>query len=273
MSLSNLLVHLNGDARSAARLELAVALARRTGARPVGIFSQLAPAHQVGLVSDWPPAEYKAAAEASRAGFAEATQGLDAEWKDLNRGAEEEIVPQLIDFARHFDLVLLGQPRGEDALTPPDLAERVIVNSGRPVLVLPYAGDFTDVGARPIFAWSDSRASARGFSDGVMLTPASAEALVVGLSKPEDAAGFAYQKESLNLAVAHLAAHKISARSEQLALSEIGLMDALLNRASDHGADLLAIGAFGGGGYPLFSRGSGSRYMLKHMTLPVLFSH
>jgi len=50
-------------------------------------------------------------------------------------------------------------------------------------------------------------------------------------------------------------------------------MDALLNRAADHGADLLVIGAFGGGGYPLFSRGSGSRYMLKHMTLPVLFSH
>ena len=43
-------------------------------------------------------------------------------------------------------------------------------------------------------------------------------------------------------------------------------MDALLNRAADHGADLLAIGAFGGGGYPLFSRGGGSRYMLKHMT-------
>jgi len=66
------------------------------------------------------------------------------------------------------------------------------------------------------FAWSDSRASARGFSDGVMLTPR-ARRPWSRLSKPEDAAGFAYQKESLNLAVAQLAAHKISARSEQLA--------------------------------------------------------
>jgi len=49
-------------------------------------------------------------------------------------------------------------------------------------------------------------------------------------------------------------------------------MDALLNRASDHGADLLAIGAFAAAVIPCFSR-SGSRYMLKHMTLPVLFSH
>ncbi len=273
MSISNLLVHLNGDERSALRLKLAADLARSNSARLVGIFSQLAPARQVGLVADWPPAEYSAASKASQAAFAEATQGLDAEWKDLNRGADEEIVPLLIDLARHFDLVVLGQPRGENALTPPDLAERVIVNSGRPVLVLPYAGDFAGVGARPIFAWSDSRCSARGFRDGMMLVAKGAEALVIGLSKPEDAAGFAYQKESLNLAVAHLAAHKICARPEQLALSEIGLMDALLNRAADHGADLLAIGAFGGGGYPLFSRGSGSRYMLKHMTLPILFSH
>ena len=106
-----------------------------------------------------------------------------------------------------------------------------------------------------------------------MLVAQGRRGLVVGLAKPDDAAGFAYQKESLRLAVAHLAAHKIRAKPEQLALSEIGLMDALLNRAADHGADLLALGAFGGGGYPLFSRGSGSRYMLKHMTLPMLFSH
>ncbi len=93
--------------------------------------------------------------------------------------------------------------------------------------------------------------------------------MVVGLSKPGDAAAINYQKDSLKLAVAQLAAHGVEAKAEQLALSEIGLMDALLNRAADYGADLLALGAFGGGGYPLFSRGSGSRYMLKHMTLPI----
>jgi nucleotide-binding universal stress UspA family protein len=50
-------------------------------------------------------------------------------------------------------------------------------------------------------------------------------------------------------------------------------MDALLNQAADHSADLLVIGAFGGQGYPRFSRGSGSKFMLKHMTVPVLLSH
>jgi nucleotide-binding universal stress UspA family protein len=273
MPLCNLLVHLDSSERSSARLNLAAGIARVQGAKLTGLFAQITPPHQVGLVAEWPPLDYAEAAAASRAAFAAATAGLEAEWQDLNRGEEGEVVKLTTDFARHFDLIVLGQRRSDDPLTPPDFAEQLIINAGRPVLVIPFAGTFGQVGTRPVFAWSDSRSSARGFYDGMMLIPPGAAALVVGLSKPEDAQGFAYQKESLRLAVGQLAAHKISALPEQLALSEIGLMDALLNRAADHGADLLAIGAFGGGGYPLFSRGSGSRYMLKHMTLPVLFSH
>jgi nucleotide-binding universal stress UspA family protein len=273
MPLCNLLVHLDSGERSSARLKLAADIARAQNARLTGLFAQITPPHQIGLVSEWPPHDYAEAAKASRAAFATATAGLEAEWRDLNRGDEGEVVKLATDFARHFDLIVLGQRRSDDSLTPPDFAEQLIINAGRPVLVLPYAGTFSQVGTRPVFAWSDSRSSARGFYDGMMLAAPGAEALVVGLSKPEDAQGFAYQKESLRLAVAQLAAHKISALPEQLALSDIGLMDALLNRAADHGADLLAIGAFGGGGYPLFSRGSGSRYMLKHMTAPMLFSH
>jgi nucleotide-binding universal stress UspA family protein len=273
MPLCNLLIHLTGDDKTDARLRFAADLARSRGEGLTGLFARIAPPRQVGVVSDWPPADYLEAATASRAAFAAATQGVDADWQDLNRGAEAELIPQFVDFCRHFDLIVLGQPRGDDPLTPPDLAEQVIVQSGRPVLVLPFAGEFERVGTRPIFGWSDSRSSARGFYDGMMLAADGAEAVVVGLSKPGDAQAVTYQKESLRLAVAHLAAHKIIAQHEQLSLSEIGLMDALLNLAADRGSDLLAIGAFGGGGYPLFSRGSGSRYMLKHMTLPVLFSH
>jgi nucleotide-binding universal stress UspA family protein len=273
MPLCNLLVHLDSGERSAARLKLAADIARSRGARLTGLFAQVAPAHQVGVVTDWPTADYTRAADASRAAFLAATGGLDAEWHDLNRGDEGEMLQLATDFARHFDVIVLGQRHADNQLTPPDFAEQLILNTGRPVLVVPHAGVFEQVGARPVFAWSDSRCSARGFFDGMTLVAPGADTIVVGLAKPDDAAGLSYQKESLRLAVAQLAAHKVPAKLEQLALSEIGLMDALLKRAADHKADLLAIGAFGGRGYPLFSRGSGSRYMLKHMTVPVLFSH
>jgi nucleotide-binding universal stress UspA family protein len=273
MSLCNILVHLNDAERTDARLRIAVDLARQCGARLTGVFARVTPPHQVGVVAEWPTADYLKMAAASQAAFTAATQGIAAEWLDLNRFDESQIVQQTIDIARHFDLVVLGQYQAGDMTTPPDLAEELIVRSGRPALVIPYIGEFQHVGTRPVFAWSDSRSSARGFSDGLLLAAKGAEALVVGLTKPGDVGAAAYQKESLKFAVAQLAAHGVAGLAEQLVLSDIGLMDALLNRAADHGADLLAIGAFGGGGYPLFSRGSGSRYMLKHMTLPVLFSH
>jgi len=273
MNLRSILVHLTASPRCEARLNLAVDLARRNGARLTGLFSQIAPPHRVGMAAEWPSQEYRDAAEIARAAFARATDGIDAHYQDLNRGSEEDLAPQFVDYSRHFDLVVLGQRKPDNSLIPPDLPEQIIVQSGRPVLAVPYVGGFSSVGARPVFAWSDSRASARALSDATPLTGPQSAALVVSLAKPGDDQALAYRHKSLELAAEHLAHHGVTAQTEQIVLGEIGLMDALLNRAADHGADLLVMGAFGGGGYPLFSRGSGSRYLLKHMTLPVLFSH
>ena len=63
-----------------------------------------------------------------------------------------------------------------------------------------------------------------------------------------------------------------SQRLQEL-IEEIKLMDTLLNQAADHSADLMAIGAFDHAGIAFFGRGSGTRYILRHMTLPVLFAH
>ena len=273
MPFRTLVVHLCGDEKSSQRLRFAAGIARSLGARLTGLFARLAVVPPVGVSVGDAPADYAQAEAAARAEFEQVAQGLEGGFQDLRRFAEADLISQMVDYSRHFDLVVLGQGKTRTDLVPPDLAEQIIVLSGRPALVLPEVGEFSGVGKRPIFAWSDSRSSARGFADGLGLVKPGADALIVSLSKPEDKDVLAYRKQSLNLAAAHLAAHGVTARTEQLALSEIGLMDALLNRASDHSADLLAIGAFGGGGYPLFSRGSGSRYMLKHMTLPVLFSH
>jgi nucleotide-binding universal stress UspA family protein len=273
MTLRSILLHLTASPRCEARLKLTVELARRNGARLTGLFAQVGAPHRVGVAAEWPSKEYREAADIARAAFVRATEGLDARFQDLNRGAEEDLVPQFIDYSRHFDLVVLGQRKPDNSLIPPDLLEQIIVQSGRPVLIVPYAGGFDTVGTRPVFAWSDSRACARAFADGLRLVDAKSDALVVSLSKPDDEQGLAYRRRSLALAAEHLAAHGVKAQTEQVLLGEIGLMDALLNRAADHGADLLVMGAFGGFRYPLFARGTGSRYLLKHMTLPMLFSH
>lgn len=56
-------------------------------------------------------------------------------------------------------------------------------------------------------------------------------------------------------------------------LTPFGFLDMLLNRVTDRGADLLVMGAHGQIGPPFISRGTGTRYILKHMTVPALMSN
>lgn len=270
MTLRNILVHLDSGGLTAERLHFATNLAARHQARLVGVFAQLSAPYRVGIVSKWPSEEYQQASAASRAAFEAATAGLAAaEWMDLNRGGEHEILRLMTDLARHFDVTILGQQEaGPSRQVPADMCEEIILESGRPALVIPYAGQFHTIGHRPFVAWTDARSAARALNDAVPLMSADADALVVSVLREDDT-----RHPSLDMTITHLRCHGMSARAEGLILQDFGLMDLLLSRVADHSADMMVIGAFGGYGLPLLNRGSGTRFLLRHMTVPVLFSH
>lgn len=270
MSLSSIIVHLDSGPRTAIRLDICVRLAERHGARLIGVFARLAPPHRVGVVGRWPSAEYQADAAASRMAFTAATAGLAAaEWIDLNRGAEPEVLGRFTLLARTADLVVLGQHDPEHAVpVPVDLVEHVVTEAGRPVLVVPFAGDFPSLGQRPFLAWHDGAQAARAAHDGLALLPAGAAVRVVSVARDGAPA-----PESVPYLLAHLAARGFAAIAEHLVTDDAGLMDALLARVADHGADLMMMGAFSGQGLPFLGRGSGTRFILRHMTVPVLLSH
>jgi nucleotide-binding universal stress UspA family protein len=265
MALKNLLVHLDTGPRVAERLALAVRLAERHQARLTGVFGQLAEAHRVGVVADWPPAVYAEAAAISRTAFSSTSGSLrDAEWIDLNRGGEDEILHRLGVLAAYFDMMVVGQ-HDESArrIVPSDLASHVCNASGRPVLVVPYAGHFPDVGRRPMFAWSESASAARALEDGLTLVTPDADALVLYAYEREQRSEFAER------AVKHLESHGIAAQFEPFALEDETTMDVLLNFASDHGADLMTLGLGGHAGLSLFDRGR-PKPTLRELTVPVL---
>ena len=269
MALANILVHVDSKPRASARLALAVTVAARHGARVTGLFAEKAEAHRVGTVATWPSEAYVAAAEAARTLFSEATAALGgrAAFLDLNRGSDAEILRRFVDIARTFDLVILGQTE-EGGPAPSKLPEHVIVESGRPVLVVPYVGAYPDVGARPLFAWRSTRGAARAVGDSLALLKDQAEGLVVEVTRKADD-----QDEFANLLIANLATHKVPARYEHFLIDEVDVMDTLLSAAADHAADLIVIGAFDAGSHGLFGQGAGTRYILAHMTAPVLFGH
>ncbi|WP_333825846.1 universal stress protein [Pinisolibacter sp.] len=269
MTLANILVHLDSSPRCAVRTALAVKLAARHGARLTGLFAETSHAHQVGVVVSWPSEDHLARAGAAEKAFTEvaASLGDKARFLDVNRGSEHEILVRATEIARHFDLVILGQIE-EGGRVPGDLPEQIVLECGRPVLMIPYAGHFDDIGHRPIFAWHRSRGAARALCDALPLVQPKAEAQVVQAGRHGDPTD-----EFSHLLLDQLAAHGVTAHYHTAVVEEVKLMDTLLNQAADHSADLMAIGAFDHTGFAFLGRGSGTRYVMRHMTLPVLFSH
>jgi nucleotide-binding universal stress UspA family protein len=255
-------------ANAAVRLELAVRLAGQHGARLIGVFGQRAAAQRVGVVATWPSAEYVEARDASKAAFAKATAGLArAEWIDVNRGSDAEVLRQVTNLARHADLVILGQrEHGGNTLLPEDFVMEVIVDCGRPVLVVPYAGDFKEVGKRPMIAWNDAREAAHALNDALPLLGQRGRLGAVLRQPPRGC------RRLLQWRRAPPRRPRRQGQAEVLVVEDFGIMDLLLNRVSDRSADLLVMGAHGQIGFPFVSRGAGTRYILQHMTVPVLMS-
>jgi len=269
MALKNVMVHLDQDPRTSERLKLAVALAKQHGARLVGVFGQRARAMRVGVVASWPTPEFTQACDDSKALFAQATADLPgAEWRFINRGSHAEVLRLFIDLARHTDLVILGQHEQGKENIHDDLAAEVIVGSGRPVLVVPYVGSFEGIGKCPLIAWNNAPEAARALNYALPLIEGCELAHVLSVSARKD------DCESTSTEIAsHLATHGIKVKADVFVVEDFGIMDMVLNRASDRGTDLLVMGAHGNMGFPFESRGAGTRYILQHMTLPVLMSN
>jgi nucleotide-binding universal stress UspA family protein len=69
--------------------------------------------------------------------------------------------------------------------------------------------------------------------------------------------------------IEHLTGNGVTAGLERMRAEDIGVMDLLLSRAYDLGADLLVMGAPAGSS---FGKNGGTRYLLRHLTMPVLIS-
>lgn len=197
-----------------------------------------------------------------------AQRAIDGEWSMLNRVE----LAELIQLARAVDLVVLGQYPAYDAedgtwLRPDDL----MTDIGRPVLVVPYAGVFGEVGRRVLIAWDGTREANRALHDALPLIGNAEEVTVIHIGKRE--ADLDADRPALDQIVRHLARHGIAARSEESPRGDIPVPDILLSRAADLGADMIVAGAYHHSHLRERLLGGVSRDLLDHMTVPVLMAH
>lgn len=270
MSFKDILVHLDAGERDAARLDVAFDLARRLDGRVTGLFARLEH-HAPALVARRESAAMAETADATEAAFlslAAEARVAHRFWR-LTHGDSGAVLAETAFYARFTDLVVMGQHR-DDLGTPADLIEEVLLQSGRPCLIIPALGDHPAVGRTAVVAWNAGREAARALHDALPLLRPDAHIHVLSIratNRHDDGP----PQTPVDICE-HLTAHGYTVSRENLGGEEIGDMDLILSRAVDLGADLLVAGAYGGTQLPFFKSG-GTRHLLRHMTLPILMAH
>ena len=148
---------------------------------------------------------------------------------------------KLIALARAADLIIIGQINPYARATPAWRAADIVGGCGRPVLMVPYVGTYTEVGRRVLVAWDGSREAARALNDALPVICA-AQVVTVMTVRAHDRE-LERDREATARIVRHLARHSIPARAEQRLQHDIAISDILLSRATDLSADLIVAGA------------------------------
>jgi nucleotide-binding universal stress UspA family protein len=277
MSYKTILVHLNDTRRAEAVLEPAVRLAARHNAHLIGLHVQAAvPAPPLPLPYGADVLKSVAAAQQKEtdelgATFKRLTDGqpLVAEWR-VEKGQHVDPTGVVMDHSRAADLVVAGQTDPDWNATPlQDVAERVAIGAGRPVLVVPYVGRYPEVGRNVVIAWKASRESARAVFDALPILELAEQVQILEISEAGGRSGLALD----TTIAAALARHGIKPTVRTSIAGEIGVGDEILSRIADMGADLLVMGAYGHSRMRELVFGGVTRHIARHMTVPTLFSH
>jgi nucleotide-binding universal stress UspA family protein len=287
MGLKDILVALDTAPAARARIELAAVLAERFGAHLIGLYATMAPPlpRHRGYFEYFDRSlleplyrefteRMQAEADEARSLFEEIGRRhrLSVEWRSA-AGLVSDVVAM---HGRYVDLIVLGQLDPDDPQSPlfRPLPEEVALAVGRPVLVVPYAGNRADIGRRVLVGWDASREATRAVNDAMPLLVGAQSVTVLAIDPISTAYGSGGHGEVPGADIGlHLARHGVPATIERTGSGGIGAGNVLLSRSSDIEADLLVMGAYGHSRAREMLLGGATRTVLESMTLPVLMAH
>jgi nucleotide-binding universal stress UspA family protein len=187
---------------------------------------------------------------------------------ELVESTSSHIATTVIDAARSADLVVIvpSQADGGSGIEA-DVAERVVMQAGRPVLLLPTgqkaALKFDDVAV----AWDGGREAARAAFDALPFLRMAKKVRIFGVDETKRG-----MEQEADIAEA-LSRQGVKTEITHVASSGLNTGETLLRAAQDHGAGLLVMGAYGHSRFSEFVFGGATRHVLRHLTMPVLMSH
>ena len=171
MSYRTMLVHCNDKRRIEKLLAPTIGLAEEFQAHVIGL-SIVPPVAVMSMgIPDGPPIViddhcklYREESLAMKVAFETAARGRTfvSEWRDDEADAFG-VADRILQYARSVDLVIAAQTDPDRAGTEGlDVADRLAMESGRPVLIIPNAGAHAGVGEKVLVAWNARREAACG---------------------------------------------------------------------------------------------------------------
>jgi nucleotide-binding universal stress UspA family protein len=279
MSYKTILVHVDESNRSDLRVRIAAEIAKAENAHLIGaaVTGVSRFIYQDGNISASDPnlaihlKFLRERAEKAVAGFKNIAEKYGVTSYE-NVISNDEAGGGIGLMARYSDLVVLGQTN-RDEPSPSvlsDFPEYIVMNSGRPTLIIPYASDVTTVAKRPLISWDASRESTRAVTDAIPLLKR-ADLVQVAIFNPSSKPDAHGEQPGADIAL-FLARHDIKVEvSVHKTSTDIG--NAILSLSHDLDSDMLVMGGYGHSRFREMIMGGVTRTILESMTIPVLMSH
>jgi nucleotide-binding universal stress UspA family protein len=271
MSCKTIVVHVDHSAHAATRIRYAAQLAVRLDAHLVGsAFSGISRYVEAGV--EVILAHMSALRQGNETALArfDAIAAAEGVLSYERRYENDEPAGGLITQSRYADLVVVGQTDPDDPATAHaagSLPAQLLLGSARPVLVMPYAGQFSSPASRILVAWDGSLEATRAVACSLPLLRAASLVAIV-LFRPAASAG---RDPGADLAL-YLARHGLRCEVHAQPVPIDGGV-ALLSCAADLQSDLMVMGAYGHARLREVLLGGVTETILESMTVPVLMAH
>lgn len=175
--------------------------------------------------------------------------------------------------ARYSDMSVMTSATddADDARIIQDFFTALLLESGRPVLVVPPQFKSDRPAKHAVVAWRPTRESARALHDAMPLLHAAKSIDVLEID-PESGDQGEGPQPGADIAT-HLARHGLKVRVVVHQRSDVTTASALIRHVQQSGAELLVAGGYGHSRLRQWALGGVTRELLGHTPVPVLFSH
>jgi nucleotide-binding universal stress UspA family protein len=182
------------------------------------------------------------------------------------REEKDSDLERLTFHVRHHDLLVMGRARQTQGL-PPDILERLVLSSGRPMLVAASAAPQKLTGTIMV-CWKESGNAARAVAAATPMLAKAKRVIFAGVMERDD--GLA---EAMHDLARQFAWNGISTEVQVIPANDRGIASSLADAAKACGADLMVLGAYGHSRAHTLLFGSCTEAFIRDADRPILLMH